>query len=123
MALTPWKPGQSGNPAGRPKSKPFKDALLKAIQELGLEGAAKALVAKANEGDVGALRELADRLDGKVPQAIGGTDELPAIKGIGWLEPTALSESTTDPANNSSRSTSEASDGLASWPTEGQAKQ
>jgi len=38
--------------------------------------------------DTSAAKEIADRLDGKVPQAIGGTDDLPAIKGIAWLEPT-----------------------------------
>jgi len=72
---TQWKPGQSGNPAGRPKSKPFKDALAAIIKEVGLEGAARALVAKANEGDIPALRELADRMDGKVAQAIIGDND------------------------------------------------
>lgn len=71
----PWKPGQSGNPAGRPKSKPFKDALTEAIRDLGLKDAARALVVKANTGDVGALKELADRMDGKVPQGIVGDDD------------------------------------------------
>ena|SRR5690348_14960093 len=82
-----WRPGQSGNPGGRPKSKPFKEALEAIIKETGLHGAAAALVAKANTGDVAALKEIADRLDGKVPTPVGGTDELPAIKGFAWLEP------------------------------------
>jgi hypothetical protein len=76
---TQWKPGQSGNPAGRPKTKPFKDALKKLIEERGLDGAAEALYAKAMTGDVPALKEIADRLDGKVPQAIVGDDEGDAI--------------------------------------------
>jgi len=73
--LPPWQPGQSGNPSGRPKSKPFKEALQKAIAEQGLALAAAALVRKANEGDVPALKELADRLDGKVAQGIVGGDD------------------------------------------------
>lgn len=83
-----WKPGQSGNPSGRPKSKPFKDALQKLIDNNpdALNVAAAALMARAHTGDVSAMKEIADRLDGKVPQAIGGTDELPAIKGFAWLD-------------------------------------
>lgn len=37
-----------------------------------LRAAAESLVAAAEEGDVGALRELGDRLDGKVAQPIEG---------------------------------------------------
>jgi len=33
-------------------------------------------------------KEIADRLDGKVPQAVGGTDELPEIRGgFTWAPP------------------------------------
>jgi hypothetical protein len=37
---------------------------------LALRKVADALVTKAMEGDVPAIRELADRTDGKVPQAV-----------------------------------------------------
>lgn len=76
----PFQPGQSGNPNGRPKSKPFKEALQRALraadddEEL-LNAVALALVKKAQDGDVSAIKELADRLDGKVTQPIGGDDE------------------------------------------------
>lgn len=40
-----------------------------------LRSAAERLVAVAEKGDVGALRELGDRLDGKVPQGIFGPGE------------------------------------------------
>lgn len=75
-----FKPGQSGNPSGRPKSKPFKEALLRALQAAGgdrpkLDFVAAALFAKACEGDVSAIRELADRIDGKVPQGIENGDD------------------------------------------------
>src|SRR5690349_12967880 len=73
----PFEPGQSGNPGGRPKSKPFADALRMEIAAAGadhkaLREVARALLTKAAEGDVPAINALADRLDGKVPQAVEG---------------------------------------------------
>lgn len=32
--VTTWKPGQSGNPAGRPKRKPVTDAILRELAKL-----------------------------------------------------------------------------------------
>lgn len=87
---TQFKPGQSGNPAGRPKSKPFREAIQRALEEAGddkasLQAVATALVGKALMGDVPAIKELADRMDGKVAQAIiGGEEEDPEIK-VSWL--------------------------------------
>jgi len=53
--------------------KPFRDMLALAIQ--GAEGnmadlrrIAQQLVEKAKDGDIQAIKEVADRLDGKVPQ-------------------------------------------------------
>lgn len=90
-----WKPGVSGNPGGRPKSRPFKEALDRILKarghgstEDGLDAIAAAMVAKAETGDVAAYKEIADRYEGKVPTPIGGTDELPSIKGFAWLDPT-----------------------------------
>lgn len=69
--------------AGRPpKEKSFANMLNIAIKEA-IEGTDKtklrvvadALVDKAMSGDVQAIKEVADRLDGKVPQGvIGGED-------------------------------------------------
>lgn len=78
----PFQPGQSGNPNGRPKSRPFKDALEKALKAAGddksaIELVAAALVEKARSGDVPAIKELADRMDGKVAQAIIGDEDNP----------------------------------------------
>jgi hypothetical protein len=77
-----WKPGQSGNPGGRPKTKQVRDALQKLVNELGLEPAVKAIYAKASEGDVSAFKEIADRLDGKVAQPVGGAEDLPPMSMI-----------------------------------------
>ena len=86
-----WKPGQSGNPTGRPKRKPLTDALLRVLAKLDdseLEELVREPVKRLAAGDIGAFKEIADRVEGKVPQALGGTDELPAIKGFAWIDPT-----------------------------------
>ena len=71
----PFKKGQSGNPGGRPKEKPFSDALRMEIADAGedhkaLRRVARKLIENAEAGDIRAIRELADRLDGKPIQAV-----------------------------------------------------
>lgn len=85
MVGKPFQPGRSGNPNGRPKSKPFKEALERALKAAGddeaaIDAVATALVTKAKTGDVQAIKEFADRMDGKVTQPIEGTEDGPAIK-------------------------------------------
>jgi hypothetical protein len=75
-----FQPGQSGNPGGRRKEKPFADALRMEIAAAGedhrsLRAIARALLDKASSGDMQAIKELADRTDGKVPQGLIGGDE------------------------------------------------
>lgn len=89
-----WKPGQSGNPSGRPKKKPLTEALQRVLAKLNdeeLETLCRPYIEKLASGDVAALKEVADRVEGKVPNPIGGTDELPAIKGFAWIEATTAS--------------------------------
>src|SRR6476659_320106 len=83
-----------GRPLGSPnKDKPFRDALRMEIAAAGedhkeLREVAASLIAEAKAGNVAAIKEIADRLDGKVPQPQGGTTELPPIvHGIAWLDP------------------------------------
>lgn len=83
--MPPWQPGQSGNPNGRPKSKPVRDALERVLSERGddrkaLDKAARAFLRRVAKGDVAAFKELADRLDGKVPQGHEGSDDGPPIR-------------------------------------------
>lgn len=84
----PFEPGQSGNPNGARKPRAFAAELKMALAEVdardrnGLRAIAEALISKAKDGDVSAIKEIADRIDGKVPQAIGGTDELDPIKTV-----------------------------------------
>lgn len=107
--MPPWKPGQSGNPNGRPKVKPFRDAVRRVIAEAGddkdmLKAVAAALLAKGMDGDVSAIKEIADRLDGKVPQTLQGDDEGGPIRlEVGWLTAGMSdgSSSPTDPETNS----------------------
>lgn len=81
----PFEPGVSGNPAGTPGPKHlklFKDALTLAIKRTDgdkteLARIAEALVEKAKTGDVPAINAVADRLDGKVAQPVGGDPENP----------------------------------------------
>jgi hypothetical protein len=69
----PFKPGESGNPAGNAKIKRFYTALDRAIlQEDGkrLRAAAEKLLTLAAEGEQWAVQMLADRLDGKAAQSL-----------------------------------------------------
>jgi hypothetical protein len=54
---------------GQKRDKPFRDALRMEIDHAGTNQAA--------EGDVAAIREVADRLDGRVSQLVGGDRENP----------------------------------------------
>lgn len=81
--------------AGRPpKEKSFANMLNIAIKEAiegtdktKLRAVADALVDKAMSGDVQAIKEVADRIDGKVPQGvIGGDDGDAPINAIMRIE-------------------------------------
>jgi hypothetical protein len=96
--LTPFKPGQSGNPGGRPKKAPITDYLrdqleapipeaMKAklppifIEVYGTDATfgqmvAFKIIAQAAEGNMQAAGMLLDRTEGKVPQGVrlGGED-------------------------------------------------
>jgi Family of unknown function (DUF5681) len=68
---TRWKPGQSGNRSGRPKKLPITDVLREELEHIGADGVAhdvaiaRKLVEMARQGDLGAIREIADRTEGK----------------------------------------------------------
>lgn len=98
--LIPFKPGQSGNPAGKKKGTKNTATILRKVWETKMEGkdpktgrmrkmtvgemAMYALAQKASKGDVVACREIMDRLDGKVAQPMehagaGGAPLAPPI--------------------------------------------
>jgi hypothetical protein len=91
--------------AGRPPSeKTFANMLRIAIKEAHEDGrdklraVADALVTKAIAGDVGAIKEIGDRLDGKVPQGIiGGEEGDPAINMVHRIERVVVRPNAPDP--------------------------
>jgi hypothetical protein len=75
----PFQPGNNEGAKSR-KAKPFRDALNLEIAAAGedhkaLRRIAGALLDQAYGGDMQAIKEVADRMDGKVPQAVVGGDE------------------------------------------------
>ena len=82
-----FKPGQSGNPSGRRKEKPWADAIKRALARREHTGSgadlnrlAETLLDKGAEGDMAALKGLGDRLDGKVPQGIVGDADFDPVR-------------------------------------------
>ena len=84
----PWQPGESGNPSGAPKrAKLWRDAINRAIKRReekdpqALEKLADKLIVQVEAGDIAAIREFGDRVDGKPAQAIiGGEEDDPPIR-------------------------------------------
>jgi hypothetical protein len=75
------------------KARKWREAIQRALAraegsvDAGLDKAADKLVALMAEGDKWAIDHVADRLDGKVPQAlIGGDDDDPPLKLKGVVE-------------------------------------
>ena len=74
-----FKPGQSGNPKGRPKGTSIT-ARLKRIMEQDdgnvAEALAKAATKAALKGDYRFWKEIIDRIDGKVPDKVQSDGEI-----------------------------------------------
>lgn len=71
-----WVKGQSGNLGGS-KPRPWADALRSALNQIDPETKKKKLLALADrmvaaalDGDIAAMREIGDRIEGKPAQAI-----------------------------------------------------
>jgi len=77
------------------KAKPWADAIKRALarrEQTGsgadLNALADKLLDSAAEGDLTALKELGDRLDGKPAQSIGGDpDGVPVSMSVHWTKP------------------------------------
>lgn len=74
--LTPFKPGQSGNPKGRPKKLPALDKLLAEVlgspddDDSPAKEILEALAKRAKKGDTRAAEIILDRAYGKAKQHI-----------------------------------------------------
>lgn len=84
--LTPFKKGHKST-GGRPKGSVSLVALIKRALEQKLEkgrtvadAVVAQLLAKALEGDISAIKELLERIDGKVKQEIENTGQLTIIQ-------------------------------------------
>jgi hypothetical protein len=64
----PWKPGESGNPGGKPRRKPLTDALELELTPEVCKIIAQRMVEKAKEASVPHFSEVADRVEGRVIQ-------------------------------------------------------
>ncbi len=87
--------------SGRRQEKPFRDALRMELAAIGedskaLREIAKSLIASATEGKMDAIKEIADRIDGKVPQAIVGDDEADPINILQRIERVIVDANTTN---------------------------
>ena len=71
-----WKPGQSGNPEGRKRRKPITEMYTKLLIQNPekLEAFCMNMIEKAAEGDVMAIKEITDRVEGKALQSVDVTD-------------------------------------------------
>jgi hypothetical protein len=70
---TRFKPGQSGNPGGRPKGTLLDKTLVELLEADGgrhYRAIAEKLIAKAKSGDVRAARLIAERTEGRPKQKI-----------------------------------------------------
>jgi len=68
-----WRPGQSGNPGGRPKGASLTNRLRKALDANDgqlAEVVVKVLLREAAKGKYQHLREVLDRVEGKVVQRV-----------------------------------------------------
>lgn len=74
MEAVKWKPGQSGNPSGRPKKKPITEIFERIMNDPELvakfEESISRSIMKGGMAGVMYVREAADRLEGKVTQPI-----------------------------------------------------
>ena len=99
----PFTPGNELAKLGNHKPRRvIQQNLIAALNEVDTDNIPKlrrvvdALIAKAMEGDIAAIKEVADRVDGKVPQTIHGDPDNPLIiegivREIVRPEPPALS--------------------------------
>ena len=86
--LKPFKPGQSGNPGGRPK-KDLANIIAREVFAEYPEAIKTGLAKKLQHGDPAAFKALADRAFGRLPQPVehSGNDGGPIQIVFGFAPP------------------------------------
>ena len=92
--LTPFQPGQSGNPGGRPKRKVLTDLLVEELETC-VHGTdvtrakeiIRRLVQMAAAGDLGAIKHIYDRIEGQPTQRIDVRTEAERVAAEFGLDP------------------------------------
>ena len=114
--LKPFKPGQSGNPTGRPRARPITERYANLAEtpieeterkKLNLpEGAtyadalAFAIFERAMKGDIAAIREIREALEGKTEKSLADTqliDDALDMHGIRHLGTTGSTQTEQKP--------------------------
>ncbi len=93
--LIPWKPGQSGNPSGRPKRQPISDAYRKFADKIFseansklkkgatfAEAAAFAQFIRAIRGETKSITEIREAIEGKATQRIELAPDIEAVEAL-----------------------------------------
>jgi hypothetical protein len=89
----PWKPGQSGNPNGRPKSKPITDAIKALLDKddgKALNAIAAVAVREALGGNYRYTKEILDRVEGKALEMLDVTTDGQSLNEHEHLTPEEL---------------------------------
>ena len=95
--LKPFKPGQSGNPGGRPK-KDLASIIASEVFAENPEVIKAGLTKKLQHGDPAAFKALADRAFGRLPQPVeqSGNDGGPIDIVFGFAPPPWLKSNGDD---------------------------
>ncbi len=101
-----WQPGQSGNPAGRPRgSRNKRTAMIQELFDGEVEAVARKLIELAKAGDIAAITILLDRslprrrpIEIELPEVRGITDN--SVAGDAVIAAVAAGEITTDEAEH-----------------------
>jgi len=81
--LRPFKPGQSGNPKGRPKGSGITDRLKKLLEKEDgkiADALAQSIISAALRGDYRFVKEILDRVEGKVTDKLDIDGEVRVIE-------------------------------------------
>jgi hypothetical protein len=80
-----WKPGESGNANGRPRKGHTLTDLIEA--RLDKEAFVQRVIGLAMEGNMAAIKEIFERIDGKVTQSLAGPTDVPGKIVVQFVSP------------------------------------